>query len=237
MSQRISSRLAEKQEKQIVRQSTFMILAAIAIGVLFIFVILPFVIKLFFSLVDSSLNKQVVDDIPPQVPVLMAPVEATYSASLKLSGYGEAKSEAVFVLNSVEVAKIPIQDDGSFLYELELEAGDNLLSVYGIDAAGNESLSTKDYVITQDNTPPEIKNLNPEDGAKIELRKNQVINLKGETEPGSKVYVNGRLTYANTNGMFSTQFKLDEGDNEIEIKVIDKAGNTNIQKIKINFRY
>ncbi|MBD3279807.1 MAG: hypothetical protein GF390_03810 [Candidatus Pacebacteria bacterium] len=233
----VSSRLAKREQKKLTKQTIVMLLTAIAIFILFVFVVMPGVVKLFFNILDSGNAFEPGDDIPPQVPVLQAPVTATYSASLNLTGYGEPRSEVVFVLNGSEVGDVQTDDQGQFDYDLDLDQGQNDLVVYGVDAAGNESAQTRNYQILMDQEPPVIELEQPQDGAEIELKKNQIITIKGKTEPYAKVYINGRLTTAGSDGSFNSRYQLHEGENKLEFKAIDKAGNQTRTTITVKFRY
>ncbi|MGQ9582908.1 MAG: OmpL47-type beta-barrel domain-containing protein [Thermoplasmatota archaeon] len=49
--------------------------------------------------------------------------------------------------------------------------------------------------------------------------------VTGSVEPGSTVFVNGRLARVNPDGTFSMKIELSEGANKIEVKATDPAGN------------
>ncbi|MEM2869206.1 MAG: hypothetical protein QW379_02130 [Thermoplasmata archaeon] len=59
--------------------------------------------------------------------------------------------------------------------------------------------------------------------------------VKGTVEPGSTVYVNGRLTRVNPDGRFSIEIELKEGANKIEVKAIDPAGNEKTETRTITY--
>jgi len=70
MQRQYTSRLARRQGKKIIRQSTRMIILAILGVILFIFVIMPQVVQLFFRLFGTGdLSPLTSDTVPPQVPV------------------------------------------------------------------------------------------------------------------------------------------------------------------------
>lgn len=231
----VSSRLVRKEQKKLTQQT--LIFAALTIGIflLFIFVIMPAVVRFFFSFIDKEGVFEPADSIPPQTPVLEAPISATNSASIQIKGIGEANTQVVILLNDQEKDKVEINSEGQFEYKLLLHKGDNDLTVYGLDEAGNESVKTRNYNILMDNEAPKIEIETPTDGEKIDLKKNEVIEVKGKTEEQAKVYINDHLTYAKSDGSFSSRYQLKEGDNVIKIKVIDKAGNTSEKEIKVKF--
>ena len=232
-----SSRLAKKEQKQIQRQTFYYILLGIVILLVFIFFLVPNIIKIFFNVIDQDSPFEVTDDVPPQVPILSSnPPEATYSASLKLAGYAEAKSKVIFVLNGEEVAEVEVSEEGQFDHDLDLKEGENEILLYGLDEAGNESLKTRSYFLTQDTEAPFIDIEKPEDGASIELKKNRSTQITGSTEPDVKMYLNDRLVLVNSDGEFSTTYYLAEGENKLHFKAVDKAGNSTEKEITVNFR-
>ncbi len=238
MGKRITSRLAKKQRKQLVRQSFFFIVGGLALCALFLFFIMPKSINLLFNLIDNGDVIDVKDDfIPPQIPILQQVPEATFTSSLKLSGYAESGSDVIIKNNDKKVDDLLVPDNGKFEYKLKLNKGENFVSIYSIDPAGNESVSSRDYIITYDNEPPKIEIDEPKDGETIELKRNRVTTIRGKTEPKSKVFINQRLVYPNEDGEFYSSYPLKEGDNELLIRVVDQAGNSSELEMTVYFRH
>mgnify|MGYP005838100625 CR=1 FL=1 len=232
------SRLSRKQQQKMKRQTVIIILVAIALFLAFIFVIMPQFIRLADNVLNG--NEAIItdqDQVPPQVPILSAPVAATKSASLPLSGYGEAGSKVVLVINGERYDEVKINEDGSFKLMAELTEGENSLAVFSIDDADNESVKTREYQVDLDTAAPAIDIENPEDGSTVELRKNQITVIKGVTDPQAKVFINDRLVYAQKDGSFQMSFKLEEGDNKLMFRVEDPAGNTSEKEINVKFRF
>lgn len=232
----VSSRLARQEQKKIVEQT--LVIAAIAILVLlaFLFFILPQVVRFAATVLDRNPIAEPGDTIPPQPPVLSAPVSATNSALLPISGVGEAKAEAVLVLNGSELERLDINDEGDFSFDVPLSEGENVLLVYSVDEAGNESIKTKEYKVMLDTEAPTITIEEPTDGTTIELRKNQNVLIKGTTESNAQVYINDRLVYARSDGSFNTTHQLQEGENKLSIRAVDQAGNQTEQSLTVTFK-
>lgn len=234
--QTVGSRRTKTESQKALRQSLLLLVISIILILAFIFVILPAVIR--FAARGSDIVSSVKDDIPPQTPMISAPVTATFSATLKVSGFGEKDSDLIVLTNGNEVARQTISDDqGKFEVEIPLQDGDNSLVFYAVDKNGNESGTTKTYSILFDNVAPTIELETPIDGQQFELRKNQNMIVKGKTEADAKVYVNGRLTRANPEGIFSTSLLLNEGENTLALKAEDQAGNFTEKTIKVNFKF
>lgn len=234
---RLSSRRIQKEKKKLLAQTFMYIGIAIVVLVMFIFLILPGFFSLITKLFDSSTPFAPEDKIPPQVPIISAPVPATNSASLKITGFGEPKSDLIFVLNNRNMSPEKIKEDGSFEKEITLELGENVLRAYSIDEAKNESSVTKDYKISYDNAPPELANIEPANDSSFETKNNQNITIKGEVkdETEVKIYINKRLVLPKE-GKFSYDLRLNEGENKIEIEAIDKALNTTKQELIYKFK-
>lgn len=232
-----SSRLVKKEKSQVEKQTFTYLFFGIVILLLFIFLIVPNLIKLFFAIIDKDSPFVEKDTVPPQVPILSVnPVEATYSATLNLNGFAEPKSKVVFLVDSAKSAEIQVTEDGQFEHELALAEGQNELSIFGIDEAGNESLKTKTYLITRDSEAPILEIEEPKDGSVIELKKNRTTTIKGKTEPGAKILMNDRMLLADKDGNFSTNYYLGEGKNELKFIVTDKATNQTERTIEVEFR-
>ena len=232
-----TSRLTKRQEKNLLKQTVFFVLLAIALFLIFIFFILPNAVRFAFNVLDGEPLFENKDTIPPQVPIIAAPATATNSAAIKISGFGEAKAKLLMVVNGEEKEALTISEQGDFETEVTLEEGSNELLFYATDEAGNESsLSTK-YVIKYDSIAPTITIDSPLDKATIELKKNQLTKIIGSTEANARLLINDRLTLANNEGYFSLSYNLNEGENKIKIVATDEAGNTSEKEIIVNFKY
>lgn len=207
-----------------------------ALAAAFIFFIMPRTVAFVFTILGSDSPTLNADTLPPQVPIVSAPVTATTEATITLNGYSEPASTVKFVLNGNAVADVKTAEDGAFSHELQLSEGANEIKTYAIDEAGNESQVSRTYSITRDSQAPELLISEPTAGEEFETRQEQTITVKGTTEAEAKVYINGRLVVANSEGEFSTTYFLEEGDNPLEIRSTDKAGNTTETELTVSFR-
>lgn len=235
MPRRPSSRLLKKEKKKLERQTFWFILLAVVMGVFFLFVILPQSVRLFTAFFGGPIEIDTADDIPPQIPLLSIPYSATPSATMQLAGFAEAESTLVVVHNGEEIDQLVVPEDGEFVLDLQFAEGAHTLSAYSIDAAGNESKLSREYDITIDSQDPEIELFNIKDEQKVELRQNQRLTIEGQTEAGAKVYLNDRLSLPDKDGFFSTLFFLKEGENELQFRAVDAAGNVGEKVVKVEF--
>ena len=235
MRTRVSSRLVKQEKRKVVRQFwLFIIMAAILIG-LFVFVILPNFITITSSFLGSATPFTPKDELPPFTPTLTAPPKATKEAELLLFGYAEAKSEVIIIVNGDELEPIVAQNDGSFQATTALTEGENLLTTFARDAAGNESQLSRAYRSGLDTEVPPLEITAPAENATIQGRSGQNMQVVGLSDPGVKVTVNGQLTYAKQDGTFAYSFHLSEGKNDLTIIATDAAGNGTEKQFSVTF--
>lgn len=83
--------------------------------------------------------------------------------------------------------------------------------------------------ILDDITGPEINIAEPLDGIKTDLNR---VAVKGTTEAGAKIWVNGTET-ENNDGAFEKIIDLKTGDNSVEVKAKDESGNSTTKTIVV----
>ncbi len=233
---RISSRLASKQSKELTKQSIWLIVLSLLIGLIFVGLVLPNAVKLFFEILDK---KTVIDQdlgLPPQIPIVSAPPEFTNQPQLVISGYAQLDTQIGIKFNQNELDKIYVDDQGAFSINLSLQQGENFIELYAINEKNLES-SRSLFIVTYDSEPPPIKLGHPENEQRFELKENQTITIEGETEPKAKLLINSRLVTADEEGLFNYRYYLNEGENKIQIKATDQAGNSSETELKVYFRY
>lgn len=233
----VPSRLAKKEQRKLVTQTAVTFALVVVLILAFLFLVLPNIVRVAFNVLDADPVAKSEDTIPPQVPILSAPPEATFSAQVVLSGYGEAKSEIILVLNGTNSETKTIGDDGTFSFNVTLTPGENTVTTFSRDEADNESSPSKKFVIVSDTEIPTITIESPKDGERITLRKNQIVTIKGLTEPRARVFLDSRLVLADSAGNFTGTYTLQEGDNKIKIRSIDPAGNQGEIELTLNFAY
>ncbi len=141
-------------------------------------------------------------------------------------------------LGSLMVGDFTAALDGSnFSVVLDLEEGLNQFTVVAKDTLGNVALSTLRFYL--DLTPPGLDipdfTFDPESGDYLPYGTNQKFYLLlGNTELGATVYVDRWAYDVDSMGRFAVDMELEEGENEFEVMVRDKAGNeffTNITMV------
>jgi len=102
-----------------------------------------------------------------------------------------------------------------------LSGGDGAKNIYLKlrDAGGLES-AVITAVVVLDTAPPDVELSIPDTAA------SDTLIVKGTTEPGASVYVNGRAVPVDSDGAFSIRLGVSGGGTTVSVRVADSAGNT-----------
>lgn len=218
------------------RQSALLIFFTIVFLSAFLFFVLPFSLRIYTAFTQKSGTFGEKDTIPPQTPVLFALPEATNSAELTVSGFGEASTEMTLVNNGTAAQQVTADAAGEFTFSpLQLTPGENQISVLSQDAEKNESTSNTQTVFF-DTKAPTLTVSEPQDGTTITRRREQVITVKGVSDPNARITLNDKLLFVDRDGNFSGTFQLSEGDNTLKLRAVSAAGNAIEQEVKVAFR-
>ena len=236
----VSSRLVRKESKRMMRQSMVMIVLTIGLlGLLLIWGI-PAMVRVAGLLGDvKSSSKPIAgnDTIAPFAPQISIEFEATSSANIDISGFAEAGANVVLLNNGNKVTEQVVGDGGDFTFRnVALNKGENQFTTQAVDFSGNESNLSKVYAVVFDNTKPELEIITPEDGEEFFGSEEKALTVTGTTEKGVTVYVTGRLSFVNNDGKFSQTVSLQEGDNQIDVRAVDRAGNETIASVSVKFK-
>lgn len=227
--------------RKLARQSRRNFFVTILIIILLLYAtltwILPFIIN-GTSFVKDSLHpskKVVADDnknssLAP--PVLNIPYEATNTAQIDIKGYGTPHSKVTIYLDDDKKDTAEVSADGTFEFKnISLVLGTNNIYGKSVDEENHESLSSKTFKIIYDNEKPKLNINEPEDGKKIQGG-DKKIKITGKTEEGAQIYINDSQIIVDKDGNFSTEVSLNDGDNNFNIKALDKTSNsTEVSKI------
>lgn len=231
------SRLSKIQQQKVLVQSIVLVVFSIAFLAVFVFVVLPLTVRIFEFLPGRPAPQaQQSNALPPQTPILFPILDATNSAQLSVAGYGEPDTLMTLYNNDVRVQEATTGKDGQFAFtDFALGEGTNALYVTSRNAENAESKSSL-HEITLDTTAPALSISEPSEGAVITRRRDQVISVKGQTDPKTRAYLNGKFLFIDAAGNFSGTFQLAEGDNVLTFQAIDAAGNTTQKEVRVAFR-
>jgi len=199
---------------------------------------LPALIRMVAFIGDIKSSNQPVerqDQLAPQPPTLNPVAEATNSAQINLSGFSEAGTSVKLFVRGISVNETIASDDGEFEFQdVHLREGENEIYCTALDDQGNTSDTSKAWTINVDAEKPSLSLESPTDGDKF-FDNDNPIPIKGKSEAGVEVRLNNRFIRTDNNGEFETSLSLSEGDNEIEVKAVDEAGNESVTRVKVNY--
>jgi len=192
------------------------------------------------SLFSLVLEVTTLDVTPPDPPVLDALPDLTNIASQTIVGTAEPGSLVTVFLNAVEVGTVTAEPNGTFSYEITLEAdGVNVVTAWATDEALNTGLLSLPVSLIFDSVLPDIPVLD----ALPEYSNVETVTVSGTAEPDSlvTVFLNGvevGTVYAEPDGTFSYEVTLDEeGVNVVTAWATDEALNTGLLSLPVSLIY
>lgn len=227
---RVRSRKASKQGMIYLIITLVIIVVAIVWG-------LPAIARLTGYLVNSDDTKIANDELRPTPPIFSDIPEATYSAQVRIAGFAQPGLEVVLFINGAEYERKLVAESGTFTFDrVALTEGSNEAYAYTTTAHDLMSEKSKSYKIAVDETKPSVTIDTPKDGEVFRGQGQRITTFTGGvSEPGSKVFVGERMVILQSDGKFNLPYQLIEGDQEIQIKAIDKAGNEGLSSIKLRW--
>ncbi|HEX9710465.1 MAG TPA: hypothetical protein VGB42_10940 [Candidatus Thermoplasmatota archaeon] len=158
----------------------------------------------------------VVDPLPPSL-FLDQPFNLT--TNVRDFNFTGRLSEPGSVTADNRTAQVT-EDDLGFSLPFHLASDSEVLQLVVTDIAGNSV--SHNLVIRLDQVPPELSLTSPADGAYVTTPD---LLLVGTMEPTATLYLNGvRLNIGGTSS-FSIPAALSEGENSLELRAMDLAGN------------
>ncbi|WP_052504593.1 S8 family serine peptidase [Rossellomorea aquimaris] len=162
-----------------------------------------------------------------------APVKPTVNAvgdsSTSITGKAEANVTLYAKVGSTEIGKASVNGSGYFSLAINKQKAGTEISVYAVDAAGNQSETVK--VTVEDKTAPVKPNVNPVG--------EQSTSITGKAEANSTVYASTGSTEigktsANNNGEFTIAISKQKAGTEISVHAEDQAGNKSaVAKVQV----
>jgi hypothetical protein len=230
------SRLDYQERSRLLKQTILFFSGGVGVILIFVFILLPI-----FSKILAFTNKQSLLPVNTPAPIVMPPTlqqpyTATNSAVLTLRGTAQPEQTVLLGQNGAIEKKTTVGSDGQYTFlDIILEKGDNMFQTYVEDANGNRSDGSPQITITYNTDAPKLEVSEPVDGSTVIQRKQQVITIKGTTDPSNKVYVNEQFLFVSSDGSFTGQVQLQNGANTIHVRAINTAGNEVTKDITVNY--
>lgn len=163
-------------------------------------------------------------------PVLDPLPEATNSASLTITGKGDAGFTVIIYIDEAETQKLKIENDGTFTLTKKLAEGSHAISAKTTDDKGSLSDLSNVLTVSIKRSKPTLTVTQPQDNARI-VGDTNTLTVMGKTDADNSITINSRLALVQDDGSFTYSFTLTEGDNTIQVVATDPSGNqTNLER-------
>ena len=238
MAKTFSSRLKRFEEQ---RLRTRLLLALIG-SVTVLILIAVFGFRLFVSFAGMLGQMQGSEPTPvPTVSALVIPPyldplpAATGSGTLIITGRGQPSSSLILYVNDVQSKSVPIGTDGTFLISsLKLTDGTYSLKAKTADSVGKKSDFSNEVHTIIKRKPPALEITAPNDNITVNGDSN-LLNVTGKTEEDTDVHINDRFVVVHPDGSFTYPYPLQDGENNLQIKATDQAGNSTVVSRKVTY--
>lgn len=226
------SRRYRVQEKKLTRKGVFLLFFSVVLLVFLLFAGIPLLAQFaaFTATLKSSSSPVTQEDKTPPAPPSFetTPPEYTQDKTVTIKGRAEAGSTLKIINKDVQIKEFVVDDSAKFSVEIPINAGENVIWATATDASGNESGLSSRYRIVYGKEPPKLSVTKPLDGENL-YGDIKTITVEGNVAKDSgtdiRVTVNERLAIVGSDGSFSTQIPLSEGENSLVIVATDEAGN------------
>jgi len=231
------SRLRKYEER---RQEKKIFISILGIIAIFIFLgVFGVRMLIGFSLLVDKLRgtpqQQITQQLilPPELDPL--PI-ATNSATITVSGKGQAGMTVIIYINDTDINKTTVDKDGSFsIPSVKLIEGTNTISAKQTDDKKNISTLSEVFTVVSKKSKPTLEISYPSDNQQIRQDQN-IITITGKTnDEANTVTINDRLAIVRSDGSFSYDLNVPDGDSVIKIVATDTAGNQITIERKINY--
>lgn len=228
-------RLARKEEKATIKRIVSLSILTLVLAVLLFTVGITLLGKFVDLLGTVFKGKETsVEQVFLAPPVLDNLPEATNAAKIKVGGFISDGDKVSIYLEDEQLGDATI-DGNKFSYDgLTLKNGQNRVSAKSFKGKVESNFS-KIETVSLNTKEPALTIDSPEEGQTISGGNNRV-KVSGKTDSDSQVYANGFLASIGADGKFEVFVPVAEGDSTIEIKALNSAGNTKIEKRKVTYR-
>ncbi len=193
-----------------------------------------------FSLLVDNLRGTTPKD-PQQTQVIILPPvldplpEATNSAAIPVSGKAKGEVTVLLYVNEKQSEETKPETDGAFKFPaVALKEGTNVISAKATDGKNTSELSEV-YTTILKKGEPKLEISAPSDNAELSGEKQQTT-VTGTTDSENTVRINDRIVVVRSDGSFSYDLPLSEGEQTIIIIAKDPAGNETKIERKVKFK-
>ncbi len=235
----MKSRLARRVQKQSKKQF-YSFVVGIIVLIIFLYVAGPFLLTFLGNTSYTLLHKkeQAVNYKSPIQPPTLDPIpSATPSSTITITGHAfyDQGTLELYVNGSLS-DKTTLSGNKDFeIKGVSINPGDNLIKARYVNQNGQNSDFTDESKISYIKDQPKVDISSPVDGAKFS-KGDREIDISGTTTPSdNNVTVNGFRAIVQSDGLFSYRYKLNDGDNKIEVVAQNIVGSKAAKTITVSY--
>ncbi|OGK62368.1 hypothetical protein A2334_02920 [Candidatus Roizmanbacteria bacterium RIFOXYB2_FULL_38_10] len=231
------SRLSNHQQKQLAYKAIFFFVLLMAFIILLATYGFRIIINgslLINELANSqrSKNEEVKKDQTLTSLMIDPPPSATSSSQLSVSGSTVNFDIVEVYLNHEKMTEVAVIND-VFADEIRgLEKGENSLYFIAKSKKFSQTKKSSVFTVIYKDEKPTLEITDPNDNSRTNK---QEIKIAGKTGKETYIKINGQPVVVDANGGFQTWYKLNDGDNIIEIVAEDIVGNEEKKSLKITY--
>jgi len=234
---RRNSRVEQVNKKRYERNIFLALAGIIIVFLIFFFFGVPILVNLslFAENLQNKDYEQILDkkDINYVAPPIINPLPImTNQSKIDLSGSALPDQKVILFLNGEEYGERTIDEDSKFSFKkIPLKEGANKIRAKTVDKNKHESEFSNVVTVTLKKEPPKLDIEQPVDN-QVFKSKNK-ITIKGKTDPGSRITINDFWAIVDSQGNFSYQLNIKDGENKIVITAIDEASNKEQKELTV----
>jgi len=161
---------------------------------------------------------------------------ATNSATIAVSGKGQPGMTVIVYINETDTEKTTVDKDGSFTIPVvKLIEGSNTISAKQTDDKKNVSALSEVFTVVSKKSKPTLDISYPSDNQQIRQDQNTIIVTGKTNDETNTITVNDRLVIIRSDGSFSYELNIPDGDSTVKVIATDTAGNQITVERKINY--
>lgn len=232
---RLSRRAVNQGKKQL-----YTSLGAIAAIIIFAVTLGPTLIGVTGNFIDKITGKSgqqaaIRSDAAVQAPRLDPIPNATPSARINITGRADYQTGKIeLFVNGRKTDQAEIYDTQTFEFEdVGLSEGANFIKARVI-LGDKKSDFSEELSISYTKKAPKLEISHPSDNQKF-TKADQQITVRGTTDPDNTVSVNGFIAIVESNGNFTYDLRLNDGENKVKIAAVNSAGNTTEKELTVSY--
>lgn len=184
----------------------------------------------FLGTEEDTSDSNIGIELPLREPIIEDLPEFTSKENISLSGSVNPEVKLTLFVNGIQASETTSDVGGKFTFvNVSLKDGLNLVKIM---AQRSDETKEDTVLITLDKVKPKIVVSSPKIGETFDESVSS-ITIKGLAEPDATVFVNLIQATVDSNGNFTYQLSISPGENKIEVKAADQAGNTSIVKMTV----